>query len=204
MAPELALLGFTVALVVLMPPGPVAMALIEVGVAQGRSAGARGALGIASGDIVASSAAAAALAAGAALPPLLFSGLRIGSAVLFATFGLLLVVKPGTIESAASTVRRPGRTFFAITSATPTVFAAWFGLLGTLPFIGDIRSVVAFLIGGVMASAMWHLTVGVTAAQLSGLLSHKILQTATRFGGAAMLALAATGLASAVSTLQAG
>ncbi len=197
MAPELALLGFTVALIVLMPPGPVAMALVEVGVTQGRSAGARGALGIASGDILASGAAATALAAGAALPPMLFSGVRVGSAVVFALFGFTLVVRPGSVKAAALSVRRPGRAFFAITSATPTVFAAWFGLLGTLPFVGDTRSVVTFLVGGVVASAAWHLLVGVTAAQLSGLLSQRILQAATRCGGAAMMVLATVSLASA-------
>ncbi len=202
MALELAFLGFTVALVVLMPPGPVAMALVEVGVTQGRSAGARGALGIASGDIVASSAAAATLAAGAALPAVLFSSVRLGSAALFGLFGLTLLIRPGTVAAAALAIRRPGRTFFAITSATPTVFAAWFGLLGALPFIDDPASIAMFLAGAVAASATWHLTVGMAAAQLSDLLSQRVLRSATRVGGLAMLTLAATSMATIASSLK--
>lgn len=201
MAPQLAALGFTVALIILMPPGPVAMALIEVGVTQGRTAGARGALGIASGDIVAATAAATALAVGTALPPTAFTALRTGSAVVFGLFGLMLVVRPGTVEAAAAAVQRPGRAFFAITIITPTVFAAWLGLLSTLPFTNDLRSMTPFLAGAVLASATWHLAVGVGAAQLTRLLSHRILAALTRLGGLAMVTLASAGVTAGLAAM---
>jgi len=62
------ILGFGVGLVAVIPPGPVALSLIEVGVQQGRRGAAWGAIGIAGGDSLVATLAAILVVLGGTLP----------------------------------------------------------------------------------------------------------------------------------------
>lgn len=188
MPTSILLLGFAIGLISIIPPGPVSLALIEVGATHGRRDGARGGLGVAVGEVAMAVLAAAVVVAGTGLPASVFATLQVVSSVLIVAMGALLVGRPGAVHAAAVEVRRPGRTLFLITVFTPTVFGAWVAILGALPFAGHASSLAVFIVGGAVASFGWHLLLGSAAGDLGARLSPTTLLTATRIGGVGLVA----------------
>ena len=133
-------LGFGLGLLFVIPPGPIAVTLVEVGVNQGRSAGARSGMGIAAGDTVSGGLAGVTVASGGMLPTAVFDGVQITSAIVLIGLGAIMIGRPGTVESMAAAITRPARTFFFLTALTPTVFGAWLAILAAMPFAHHLPS----------------------------------------------------------------
>lgn len=191
MSMELLLLGFGVGLVAILPPGPVTLSLINVSASHGRTSGARGAVGVASGDVVVATLAALVVLAGGAIPTWIFSTAQLASSVVLISLGLALFVRPGLCHALSESILHPGRTFFALTTLTPTVFGAWLALIAAMPFATDPTSVATFVAGAGAASLGFHLLLGTTAGGLGQRLSAAKLVAASRFGGLAMLTFGA-------------
>lgn len=185
---SIVVLGIAVGLVAVVPPGPISMLLVEVGVAQGRGRGARGGLGIALGELVVVVLALTAVGAGAALPASLFGAVRVASAGLILTFGVLLMARPEVCRQTAGSIRRPLRTMFLITALTPTVFGSWIAILTAMPFAAERAMLWTFAAAAVVASTCWHVGLGVVAGAVRGRLDPATMVRVSRAGGAAMVA----------------
>lgn len=181
-----------------MPPGPVTVALVHLASASGRQPALRGALGIATGDLVLAAPAVAIVVAGTALPDRVFTAMQTVSALALVMIGALMLLAPAVAESTMENVRRPGRTMFLITALTPTVLAAWVAMLGAMPFADDATHLMLFALGVVLASFLWHPFLGMTAARAGRALSGATRHRLSRIGGSL---LTFGGLALAVHTL---
>lgn len=183
------LLGFALGLLFIVPPGPVSVTLVEVGLHRTRSTGVRGAFGVAAGDLVVATAAALVVSVGASLPAVLFNSLRTGSSLVLIALGAVMLIRPGAVEAVAGAVERPGRTLFLMTVLTPTVFGAWLALLASLPFAGRAGAVPAFVFGACLASVLWHLGLVAVAGELGHRLGGGTIRLVGRAGGVAMVAM---------------
>jgi len=188
---ELLLLGFGVGLIAILPPGPVSLSLIEVSVSHGRVGGARGGLGVASGDMVVATLAAVVVLAGGAVPVWIYASAQLLSSLVLMLLGLGLVARPGLCQSLSRSIEHPGRTFFALTTMMPTVFGAWLALIAAMPFSTEPSSVVAFVAGAGVASFGFHLLLGTAAAGLGRRVPAEKLVIVSRLGGLAMLVFGA-------------
>ena len=181
------LLGFTIGLVAVIPPGPVALSLIEVGVQQGRRGGAWGGVGVAGGDTVVASVAAGLVLMGGALPDRFFAGAQVVSGIVLVVLGMLVAARPDVTRGLARSITRPGRAFFVITALTPSVFGAWLAMIAAMPFAQEPGPVAAFVTGGMVASLGYHLVLGAGAGGLGARLQPATLAWASRLGGSAMV-----------------
>ena len=182
-------LGFGLGLLFVIPPGPIAVTLVEVSVGQGRSAGARSGIGIAAGDTVAGAAAGLVVASGGVLPVAVFDWAQVVSAIVLVGLGVLMTARPTAVESFADAIQRPGRTFFLLTSLTPTVFGSWLAIIAALPFAGHLPSTALFLLGAGGASAIYHVALGSAAGTFGHHVSGSAMAKVTRFGGMAFTGL---------------
>lgn len=196
MSLHLLLVGFGVGLVAILPPGPVSMSLIEVSASHGRNGGARGGLGVASADIVVAAAAAVVVLAGGAIPSWIVGIAQLVSSLVLIGLGGVLLARPGVCHSLSQSIVHPGRTFFALTALTPSVFGAWLALIAAMPFAADANSVATFIAGAGVASISFHLLLGTTAGGFGQRLSITNLTRVSRVGGAAMLSFGAWTLVS--------
>jgi threonine/homoserine/homoserine lactone efflux protein len=181
------ILGFGVGLVAVIPPGPVALSLIEVGVQQGRRGAAWGAIGIAGGDSLVATLAAILVVLGGTLPAAFFDGAQLVSAAIVFGLGAVLVFRPTVTQSIARSIARPGRTFFLLTALTPSVFGAWLAILAATPFASEPRAVALFLSGAMVASLAYHLVLGAGAGGIGHRLAPQTLRTISRVGGLCMI-----------------
>ncbi|MEO0492761.1 MAG: LysE family transporter [Actinomycetota bacterium] len=188
------LLGFGVGLLVIVPPGPLSVTLLEIGVTQGRSAGVRSGAGIAAGDMVTGTLAATIVVAGGILPDAMFAGVRVASATILIGLGLVLLVRPTTVEAVAGALQRPARALFLMTVLTPTVLGAWIAMLAALPFSQDPGQVAMFVVGVCVASTLWHTALGSLAAEFGHLLRGATARIA-RAGGLTMIGFGIAGIA---------
>lgn len=181
------ILGFGVGLVAVLPPGPVALSLIEVGVQQGRRGAAWGAVGIAGGDSVVATLAAILVVLGGTLPAAFFDGAQLVSAFVVFVPGALLVLRPTVTQGIARSISRPGRTFFLLTALTPSVFGAWLAILAATPFATEPRAVALFLSGAMVASFGYHLVLGAGAGGIGHRVAPQTLLVISRVGGLCMI-----------------
>lgn len=192
------LLGVGLGFLTVLPPGPVTVALVHLASASGRQPALRGALGIATGDLVLAAPAVMIVAAGATLPARAFTVMQAISALVLVAIGALMLLAPAAAESTMQNVRRPGRTMFLVTALTPTVLAAWIAMLGAMPFADNPAHLTLFALGVVLASFLWHPFLGMTAATAGTTLSVPARRRLSRFGGTLLvfggLALAAHNL----------
>jgi len=175
--------GFAISMISLLPPGPVTMTLVGVGVNQGKSVGVRSGAGAAVGDTSAAVAAGILVASGAALPATVFSAIEIFASGLLILVGAVMAIRPGGVARFAGSVTRPTRTFFALAAFTPTVFAAWVAILSALPFDTNSTNLVSFLVGAFGASLVYHLTVGAAAGVVGPRLTQRFVTNMTRASG---------------------
>jgi len=176
-------LGFGLGFLFVAPPGTVAFTVVEVGLLQGRSAGARSGVGVAVGDLVVAAAAATIVIGGHALSPSVFTGVQVVSAVVLLTLGVTLTFRPGVIEAVAGGIHRPGRALFVMTVATPTVLGAWIALLTALPLSTGPLELAMFVAGATGASAAWHVGLGSLAGRVGHRLTGAPVRRLTRLGG---------------------
>lgn len=177
------LLGFALGFLFVIPPGPLAVTLVEVGVAQGRIAGARSGFGIAAGDLAVGSAAGLLVVSGGALPAGWFETVQIVSALVLIALGLAMLLRPTAVEAVAGAIQRPARAFFVLTVLTPTVFGAWIAIIAALPFADDLTAIGTFVIGAGVASALYHVALGSAAGEFGRYLSGAMMARVARTGG---------------------
>lgn len=183
------LLGFGLGFVFVIPPGPLAVTLVEVGVRQGRRAGARSGAGIAAGDFTVGCAAGLLVVSGNVLPAGTFATVQLGSSIVLIGLGVAMLLRPSSVESAASSIRRPARAFFALTVLTPTVFGAWIAIIAALPFADDLSAIASFVTGAGVASATYHIALGSAAGEFGRHLRGSAMTWITRSGGVLFSAL---------------
>ena len=118
---------------------------------MGRRPALRGAAGIVGGDSVLGIAAVALLTLGTALPARVFSTTQLVAAALLIALGALLALRPTAISDSIGRMHRPARTFFLLTSLTPTALGSWIAMLAAMPFAADttqLASVHRWGVGG--------------------------------------------------------
>ena len=189
------LLGFALGFVFVVPPGPLAVTLVEVGVNQGRGAGARSGFGIAAGDLAVGSAAGLVVVSGGVLPAGLFDAVRVVSAGVLIALGIAMIVRPAAVESLAAAIQRPARAFFWLTVLTPTVFGAWIAIIAALPFADDVSAIGTFVIGAALASALYHVALGSAAGEFGRHLRSSVMTRVAQTGGVVFAALGVMALA---------
>ncbi len=190
---SIVILGIGLGLLVIPPPGPVALTLVEIGMHQGRRKGIEGGLGVALGDVAMLSAAAAIVIAGAALPGALSVALQVASVATLLLVGGLLILRPTAAAALAERVERPLPAMFSFTALTPSVLGVWVAVLNAVPFRDSASALVTFSVGIVVASLGWHLCLAVGASALGDRLTDRRQRQIMRAGGAIMIALAALG-----------
>ena len=186
---NIVLLGVGIGLLSLLPPGPVNLTLVQVGARMGRTPALRGAAGIVGGDSVLGFAAVLILAAGTALPAQVFSLTQIAAAGLLVLLGAALVLRPSVISNSIERMQRPARTFFLLTSLTPTALGSWVAMLAAMPFAADTPQLALFTVGVLVASGLWHPTLGLAASKLGARLNDRGQVRLSQLGGVAMAAL---------------
>ncbi|MEM9465542.1 MAG: LysE family transporter [Actinomycetota bacterium] len=185
------LLGFALGFLFVIPPGPLAVTLVEVGVTQGRGAGARSGAGIAAGDLAVGSAAGVVVVFGGALPDGAFAAVQIVSAAVLIALGVAMILRPTAVEAVAGAIHRPGRAFFALTVLTPTVFGAWVAIIAALPFTDDLSAIGTFVVGVGLASALYHVALGSAAGAFGRHLHGAAMNRIAQAGGGLFVVLGA-------------
>lgn len=184
------LLGLGIGFLAVLAPGPISLAIVEIGAQHGRRRSVLAGLGVAGGDLGACAAALALLAAGRHLPSSVLDGAAIVSTTVLAVIGLGLILRPEVGRSAVRQLRRPFRTMLAVTTLNPAVFGSWLAVLAALPMTDDLARLAAVGGGGVAASLIWHLGLGTGAAAVCEWLTDRRLTTLARSGGIGMVGLA--------------
>ena len=184
--------GFFTGLALVAPVGPVALALIGIGIERGRQRAVAGAVGIAFADVVLLTVTAV-LAVTVGLFELAFiRWVQLGLAFVLAAVGLVTIVRAdGAIETLGR-IERPGRTLCSMTLINPMSLAIWLGIVAALPpetFEGS--SVVSFGLGIAAASLGWHLLLATLSAWIGPRLSAGLRRSFTIAGGVVLIALAA-------------
>lgn len=188
-AVQFLLLGMSVGLITLVPPGPVSMALIQLSARRGPHVALRGALGVAFGDVVLAGVAVAVVGMGSTLPGTAFQAAQAIAAVILIGLGALLWLRPNVAEASIARIERPGRAFFLLTSLTPTALGAWVALLAAMPFAGNRPALVLFAAGVVVASFLWHPLLGATASKIGSRLTATGHTRLARSGATIMMAI---------------
>ncbi len=186
---EILVLGIAFGLLTVAMPGPISVSLVQVASVQGRSSGVRAAAGIAGGDAILGAVAVAVVSMGAALPGRFFDVAQLLTAILLVGFGIALLTRPLVIQERATTVSRPLRTFLLLTSLMPTALGSWLAMLSAMPFAGDRPALIAFSLGIVLVSAVWHPILGMSAGVVGPRLTPQVLRIGTQVGGLATLGL---------------
>jgi len=188
---NIVLLGLGVGMLSLIAPGPINLALVQVGAHKGRRTALHSAAGVMGGDSLLGVVAVLLLAVGAGLPPAVFSSAQILAACMLIGIGVLLALRPGATSASIDRIQRPARAFFLLTSLTPTALAGWVAMLAAMPFAHDTSQIGRFTIGVLIASYIWHPTLGLTASAIGSRLTMKGQLLLSRAGGVGMGALGA-------------
>lgn len=189
---NIVLLGIGIGLLTLLPPGPVTLTLVQVGARLGHRSAFRGAIGIASGDVVLGIAAVGIVGLGTTMPTSVFTATQTLAAALLVLIGILLLARPSTAASSVDRIRRPGRTLFLLTSFTPTALGAWIALLAAMPFADDPRQLGLFAFGVCVASCLWHPALGALASTVGARMGDRGQLRLSRIGGVMMALIGAT------------
>ncbi len=185
------LLGTAIGLLAVMIPGPVSVALVDLGASRGRTSGVHAGLGVAGGDLFAGTSALAVVGLGTTLPSAFFTATQAFSSGTLLIIGVGLLGRPDLGQDMVGRIKNPFRSMFAITALAPSVFGAWVALFNAMPFAQDLPRLAAFAGGGIAASVAWHLALGSTAGSMSSAITAARRVVLARLGGMAMLAVAA-------------
>ena len=186
---EILLLGIVFGMLTVAMPGPISVSLVQVASLQGRSSGVRAAAGVAGGDLVVGSVAVGVVSLGASLPGAFFPIAQVVTSIVLIGFGVVLLARPLVVQERASTISRPLRTFLVLTSLMPSAFGSWLAMLSAMPFAADRAALMAFALGVVIVSAVWHPILGMSAGAIGPRLTPRLLRVGTRVGGVATLGL---------------
>jgi threonine/homoserine/homoserine lactone efflux protein len=188
------LLGTTIGLIAVVPPGPVAVALVDIAASRGRRSGVHGGLGVVGGDVTAGAAALSVIALGTRLPEAFFTTTQVVSAGALVAIGIGLITRPDVGQRLTARIGDPFRAMFTITALTPSVFSAWVALFTAMPFANDLLRLVVFASGALASSLLWHVTLGGTSGSMATWITTERRTRLARAGGVAMLGVAAWSL----------
>lgn len=191
---EALLIGLGVGLIAVMSPGPVTLALVEIGSSRGRGPGLRAGAGVAGADVLMCCLALLLVLAGADLPPSILGITHLLSAGFLVTVGVGLLTRPDLGRALVGHMTNPFRAMFATTALNPAVFGAWVAIFTAMPFSQDIDRLVICGAGGIGVSVLWHVCLGGAAGTIGNTLTDQRRTTLARIGGVAMLAFAAWAL----------
>ena len=186
---NIVLLGIGIGFLSLLAPGPVNLTLVHYGARQGRQPALRGAAGVVGGDSVLGIASVLILGVGAALPARVFSTTQLVAATLLVALGALLALRPSAVATTVERMERPTRSFFLLTSLTPTALGGWIAMLAAMPFASDLTQLALFTVGVVIASGFWHPVLGLAASALGSRLTDNGQTRLSQVGGLAMAVL---------------
>jgi threonine/homoserine/homoserine lactone efflux protein len=184
------LLGVSIGLVAVMSPGPVTIALVEVGASRGRASGLRAGLGVAGGEVVVCVLALAVVVAGAVLPRSLFTATQLVSSFLLLAIGAGLLIRPTIGHELVKRMGNPFRSMFALTALTPSVLGAWIAIFAAMPFADDPTRLAVFGTGGLVVSFVYHISLGGAAGIMGSALTDERRLVLARVGGMAMCGFA--------------
>jgi len=185
------LLGAVIGLVAVMTPGPVSVALVDIGASRGRSSGIHAGLGVAGGDLIACVMALVVVAVGSGLPASFFAATQLLSTTALVVIGGGLISRPDLGHDMVRRIKNPFRSMLALTALTPSVFGAWVALFTAMPFARNLAQLTAFAAGGIVSSVGWHLALGGASGALATLVTARRRVFLARIGGIAMLGVAA-------------
>lgn len=183
------LLGVGLGAVAIIPPGPVTMSLIQVGVQRRARTGAGAGVAVAAADATLALVALGVIALGAATRPGIAAATTVIGVVTMLVAGLVLALRPAAVEQVVGTIERPVLTLFGITLIAPTTLLGWIALLGAVP-VSTTADRVAIALGVMAFSAIWHPLLGLTAGRIGERASARMIRGTTRAGGVALCALA--------------
>lgn len=189
------LLGTAIGLIAVMAPGPVSVALVDIGASRGRRSGVHAGLGVAGGDMAAGAAALSIIGLGTRMPGEFFAATQTLSAGALIAIGAGLISRPEIGQRMTARIGNPFRTMFAVTALTPSVFSAWIALFTAMPFAHDLFRLIVFASGALTSSCLWHLTLGGASGSMAARITPRQRVVLARSGGVAMLAVAAWSLA---------
>lgn len=186
----LLLLGFLTGLALVAPVGPVALTLFGLGTEQGRRAALAGAGGVVAADLVTMPVALGSAGALSGLDPAVLRGVEVGMGSALVLLALTTVVAADRARDAVAGIRRPARALAVMTLVNPLSIVAWAGLALALPTsLRAPGSLVTFGAGLLLASAVWHSGLAVTAGSLAGRLGDRPRTLLTRCSGLLLLAI---------------
>lgn len=187
---EALLLGLGLGLLAVVSPGPITLALVEIGSSRGRRPGLSAGLGVASADILMSMLALLLVVAGAGLPSSVLSGTSLLSSIFLVTVGIGMAMRPDLGRSLVGQFTHPFRAMFTTTALNPSVFGAWVAIYSAMPFSHDPDRLLVFGGGGIAVSLVWHVLLGGASGTLGSALTDQRRTSLARTGGVAMLAFA--------------
>jgi len=182
------LLGFLTGLALVAPVGPVALTLFGLGTEQGRRAALAGAGGVVLADLVTMPLALGGAGAVAALDAAVVRGFEVVMGVSLLLLAVSTLLAADRARAMVAGIRRPTRTLAVMTMVNPLSLVAWAGLALALPeSLREPRSLFAFGLGVVLASAVWHSGLAVAAGSLARRLGDRPRTVLTRASGALLL-----------------
>lgn len=161
----LLLKGFATGLAMVAPLGPIALALVGLGVERGRRHALEGALGVtlADGLLMGITAILAATVGLFDLPGI--DLITVGLGVVLIAIGARIALRAESALEAVGAIRRPGPTLLLMTLVNPLSVALWLAVVASLPSHQLTPARLAeFGVGVTLASLVWHTGLGTGAA----------------------------------------
>lgn len=182
------LLGFLTGLALVAPVGPVALTLFGLGSEQGRRAALAGAGGVVLADLVTMPIALGGAGVVAGLDAAVVRGFEVVMGVSLVLLAVSTLLAADRARAVVAGIRRPTRTLALMTVVNPLSLVAWAGLALALPeSLREPTSLVAFGLGVVLASAIWHSGLAVAAGTLARRMGDGPRTALTRASGALLL-----------------
>lgn len=182
------LLGFLTGLALVAPVGPVALTLFGLGTEQGRRAALAGAGGVVLADLVTMPIALGGAGVVAGLDAAVVRGFEVVMGVSLVLLAVSTLLAADRARAVVAGIRRPTRTLALMTVVNPLSLVAWAGLALALPeSLREPTSLVAFGLGVVLASAIWHSGLAVAAGTLARRMGDGPRTALTRASGALLL-----------------
>ena len=185
-------LGLLLGLVTVAAPGPISVAIVQVGSKGGPTAGVKAGMGVVGADVLTGLAAIALVTTGAAIGASTFEVLDRLAAAVLACMGAALVLRPAELGRLAGELKRPARAMFALTSFNPATLVSWIALIVAAPVSPDsaLTDRLALACGVVLVSLAWHASLGALAGRLGQRLSPQAHIRMGRASGAVLVFVA--------------
>lgn len=184
--------GFLTGLALVAPIGPVSLTLVGLGAEQGRRAALAGAGGVVMADVATVPIALGGAGLLAGLDAGIVRDVEIVLGLVLVAVAITTVVRAEQARAAIASLRRPTWTLAVLTACNPLSLVAWSGLALALPSsISTPQALVAFGLGLVLASAVWHSGLAAASGTFASRLGVRSRTVLTRASGVMMLAIGA-------------